>query len=301
MTETIDPTHNPISEASDEALDGHNWYAEVGARRRVRSRFPEAARLDMIYPTKPDSQRASYFDPDGRHSDYCLNDELKAISGVDVADDHILIPHDTVDGLDVREDERDELDELVWRILSKMRVDEVEQGGEIMFQIPEAPSNRTDDERRTDPRPVFVECTPGHHWNALHELKEKRRVENRDIKGLITARDSETGHGQDDTRRDTVHRLGHRQRRVERREPGDTRLERVHQRLSGTPERRVPARGRDGANGRQPALVLDEQRGADSVLVDHARVGSLDDLHAPQYVDARQATEGTRGLPNQRD
>jgi len=194
-TDSIDPTHNPISEASDEALDGHNWYAEVGARRRVRSRFPEAARLDMIYPTKPDSQRASYFDPDERHADYCLNDELKAISGIVVEDDHILIPHATVDELDVRKDERDELDRLVWRVLSKMRVDEVEQGGEIMFQIPDEPSNRTDDERRTDPRPVFVECTPGHHWNALHELKEKRRVENRDIKGLVTARDSETGTG----------------------------------------------------------------------------------------------------------
>jgi hypothetical protein len=195
VANSIDPTHSTLTDASRDALDEHNWYAEVGARRRVRSRFPDAARLDMIYPAKPDAQRASYFDPDGRHADYCLNDELKAIPGIKVADDHILVPHETVDQLEVREDERDELDELVWKILSKMRVDEVERNGEILYQIPDEPTNTTDDVRRTDPRPVFVECVPGHHWNALQELKEKRRVENRDMKGLITARDSETGTG----------------------------------------------------------------------------------------------------------
>jgi hypothetical protein len=195
VTESVDPTQSIVNEASEEALDEHNWYAEVGARRRVRSRFPDAARLDMIYPSKPDAQRASYFDPDDRHSEYCLNDELKSIPGIEVRDDHILIPHETVEQLDVVEGERDELDDLVWRVLSKMRVDETEQNGEILYQIPDAPSNRTDDSRRTDPRPVFVECVPGHHWNALNELKRKRRAENRDLKGLVTARDSETGTG----------------------------------------------------------------------------------------------------------
>ncbi|QCC47540.1 helix-turn-helix domain-containing protein [Halobellus limi] len=193
--DTVDPTHNTPTTVNEQALEGHNWYAEVGARRRIRSRFPEAARLDMIYPVKPDAARASYFEPGGRHSEYALHDDLEALDGIVVESTHILIPHETVADLYVDEDERDELDDLVYRVLSKMRVDEIERDGEIHYRIPDDPNNVTDDKRRTDPRPVLVECEPGHHWNALQELKSRRNAENRDIKGLVTARDSETGTG----------------------------------------------------------------------------------------------------------
>lgn len=193
--DNVDPTHNTPTTVSETALDDHNWYAEVGARRRIRSRFPEAARIDMIYPCKPDAARASYFDPNDLHADYALHDELEAIEGIEVESTHILIPHRTVESLFVDEDVTDDLDELVYRVLSKMRVDEIERDGEIHYRIPDDPNNVTDDQRRTDPRPVLVEAAPGMHWNALQELKEKRNVENRDIKGLITARDSETGTG----------------------------------------------------------------------------------------------------------
>lgn len=195
MPTAADPTQVDPVESNDDLLDAHLWYAEVESRRRIRSRFPEAARLDMVYPAKADPSRARYFDPDGRHSDYALNGELKAINGIEVEDTHILVPHETVESLEVLEDEHDELDELVWRILSKMRVDEVERSGEIHYRIPDDPNNVIDDERRTDPRPVYVEAAPGMHWNALQEIKEKRRFENRDMKGLVTARDSETGTG----------------------------------------------------------------------------------------------------------
>lgn len=194
-TDNIDPTNATLLPRDEAALEDHGWYAEVGARRRVRSRYPEAARLDMIYPAKPDPMRSRYFEPDGRHSDYALNDELKAIRGVEVTDSYIRIPHRTVEALEVDPNARDELDQLVSRILSKMRVDEIERDGDIRYRIPDDPNTVTDDERRTDPRPVFVDAVPGSHWCALQELKEKRNVESRDIKGLITARDSETGTG----------------------------------------------------------------------------------------------------------
>lgn len=46
-----------------------------------------------------------------------------------------------------------------------------------------------------DPRPVYVQIPPGHDYCDLNNIWEKRRRQNRDMKMLITARDSATGTG----------------------------------------------------------------------------------------------------------
>jgi len=182
--------------ANDDLLESEGWYAEVEARRRIRSKLPEAARLDRLYPSKPDPRRADYFDPDGRHSEYARNDKLREIDGIEVHDSHILVPYETVREFDVERDELDELDELVYRILSLMRVREYEAEDGIRYEIYDHSNGRpTSDVRRTDPRPVYVEAPAGHDWNWLSGMIESRRRDNRDVKGLVTARDSQTGTG----------------------------------------------------------------------------------------------------------
>lgn len=184
------------TEANDDLLESEGWYAEVEARRRIRSKLPEAARLDRLYPAKPDMRRADFFEPDGRHSEYCLNDELREIEGIDVEDTHILIPFETVDELDVDREQLDELDQLIYRILSKMRVREYEAEDGVRYEIYNHPNGRpTSDVRKTDPRPIYVEAPSGHDWNWLDGMIKGRRADSRDVKGLVTARDSETGTG----------------------------------------------------------------------------------------------------------
>jgi predicted XRE-type DNA-binding protein len=46
-----------------------------------------------------------------------------------------------------------------------------------------------------DPRPVYVQIPPEHEFCDLNNIWEKRRRQNRDMKMLITARDSATGTG----------------------------------------------------------------------------------------------------------
>lgn len=183
------------------------WTAEVELRSNVRSRFHEGDKENKPYPAEPNPARAEYFDPDGTHSDYCHNDALRAIDGIDVYNDRIVIPLDTCRRVDAEgaDDAVDDFSKLMWRIFDKMRINENDINGYDEWYInswewDETPEvtrrdERTNDRHKTDPRPVYARLPKDHRKNALQKLYERRRRDGRTLLVIIIARDAATGTG----------------------------------------------------------------------------------------------------------
>lgn len=200
---TSDSTPTPTDDGT-----ARGWTAEVELRNNVRSRFPEDDKRNQPYPAKPDPARAEYFDPDGTHSDYCDNDALRAIDGIDVHDDRIIIPLETAQRLNDQPTDGEQIDQfsrLMWRIFDKMRIDESDHNGHdeyIMggYGAPDTPDyhyerRRTSDRRKTDPRPIYARLPKDHRKNELQKLYERRRRDGRTLLVIIIARDAATGTG----------------------------------------------------------------------------------------------------------
>ena len=184
------------------ADDTPGWTAEVELRSNVRSRFhPDDKHKPR--PAKPNPARAEYFDPDGAHSDYCYNDALRDIDGINVYNDRIIVPYDTCRRLDDGDDssDPDEFSMLMWRIMDKMRMMEVEtSSGTTRYYLghwnnSDTEQTYTTDHRETDPRPIYARLPKDHRKNALQKLYERRRRDGRTLLVIIIARDAATGTG----------------------------------------------------------------------------------------------------------
>lgn len=180
--------------------DSNGWTAEVEARRHFRSKYPTSFRKHHLYPTGPDPARAEHFDPDGTHADYCLNDELKALDGLNVYDDRLVVPLEATRALSNRDADNDAhrtaLDDLLNDAFRKMRIGETEKGA---FYCADAgkrsPPHRTGDPDETDPRPIYLRLPRDHRLNKLHQLYRKRRDDGRTLLVIVIARDAATGTG----------------------------------------------------------------------------------------------------------
>lgn len=182
--------------------EDRGWTTEVELRRYIRSQVPEGA--DTIRPIEPDPARAEHFDPDAKSGDvhpndrYCYNDYLKEIEWIDVYDDRVVVPRESVaklrqrDGADGYDDG---FNELVNGIIESMRV--VEGDGWWCLPADEngRPRNRTTDPTETDPRPVYIEVPAGDDMDRLQQLYEQRRRDGRTLLAVIVARDAATGTG----------------------------------------------------------------------------------------------------------
>lgn len=195
---TTDPT--PTTPTDD---DTAGWTAEVELRNSVRSRYSADDKMHKPYPAKPDPARAEHFDPDDTHADYCYNDRLREIDGINVYDDRIVIPLDTCRRVnDTADDgELDDFSRLMWRIMDKMRIMESETTrGETRYNLglwkkTDTERNYTTDHRKTDPRPIYARLPKDHRKNELQKLYERRRRDGRTLLAIIIARDAATGTG----------------------------------------------------------------------------------------------------------
>jgi len=182
--------------------DQAGWTAEVELRGHVRSKFPEADKDTRPYPAKPDPARAEYFDPDDTHADYCDNDALRQIDGIEVYDDRIILPLETCRRLedDANSDGPDEFSMLMWRVMDKMRIMERNARNGTRwesgtFEFSDYDGNTAHDINDTDPRPIYARLPKDHRKNALQKLYERRRRDGRTLLCIIIARDAATGTG----------------------------------------------------------------------------------------------------------
>lgn len=208
---------NPATNETE--TDDHGWTAQLELRRYLRNLYGDDA--EMVSPTTPHPGRAESFDPDGVHSDYCRNDYLKSLDGVEVYDDRIVIPLETMQRLESHRDEIDEIDRLRYAIMHNMRILENSQGNFYapdiekienahLYTYPTPQSIKNHDEynpreqnnlsavsdiAKTDPRPIYAEVPTDHRYNKLHKLYEQRKRDGRTLLVIIIARDAHTGTG----------------------------------------------------------------------------------------------------------
>lgn len=203
--------------ATDATNDAHGWTSEVELRRHFRSEYP-ADDTTVALPTAPDPGRAETFDPDDTHDTYCRNDYLKSLDGIEVYDDRIIVPPETVAQLQADDpDQHDDLDDLFHAIYANMRIREGEThdgkpeyfmdrarnlADDSTYTHPTPPTVRdhpaeykTRDKRKTDPRPIYVRVPHDSYLNKLQQLYEKRRRDGRTLLVIIVARDGATGTG----------------------------------------------------------------------------------------------------------
>lgn len=201
MATSDSPPTTPTGDGTE-----HGWTAEVELRNKIRSHYPEGDKRNQPYPAKPDHDRAEHFDPDGRHSDYCYNDALQRIDGIEVSNDRIVIPlettrHTTAQTTDT--EHKDGFGVLISRIFDKMRIDESDHNGYdewciSPWDLPDTPTGnrkQTTDRSKTDPRPVYARLPTDHRMNDLQKLYDRRRRDGRTLLAIIIARDAATGTG----------------------------------------------------------------------------------------------------------
>jgi hypothetical protein len=216
------PTATTTTDDTDSTDTDHGWTAEVELRRHLRNRYADDP--EIAAPAAPHPGRAETFDPDGTHADYCRNDYLKSLDGVEISDDRIVIPLETIEGLYSSKGEIDEIDRLRFAIFHNMRIiennngkfyindiDNIDDFEHYTYPTPESgfdpdervkrydndPNNypSTSDVTKTDPRPVYARVRCGHRYNKLHQLYEERRRNGRTLLVVIVARDAHTGTG----------------------------------------------------------------------------------------------------------
>lgn len=203
---------NPATDTDDEQP---GWTTEVELRRHLRSKYPDDD-TETALPCAPDPARAADFEPDGKHSDYCRNDYLRSLDGIEVYDDRIIVPRETVERLEADDpDTFDDLDQLAYAIYANMRVREEEtRKGKSRYVMAKADhlddfddytyptpprvhrrKRETADVRETDPRPIYLRLPRDSRFNRLQQLYENRKRDGRTLLVIIIARDAATGTG----------------------------------------------------------------------------------------------------------
>jgi len=196
----------------------NNWFAEIEMRRYWRDRIPEEEMYRRLYPTEPKPQLAEWW----REHDYKpewgrLLDEDPP-PGLDITDRRVIVPMETTrqlmrNGQSVAEWVRDRV--LPGMLVNEMPDGEVSVGGMGQYgrretveveapgsdplgrlgsgRVEQVTGEQLDTE--PDPRPVYVQLPPEHPLTKLRQMWAKRRAQDRDMKVIITARDSATGTG----------------------------------------------------------------------------------------------------------
>lgn len=183
-----EPERESVAEPEVEPTrEKYNWYAEIEFRRWLRRRMPADEKDRRFYPFEPDPEKARW----RTSRDYASSIEAEA---VEVSDEKVVVPIEITHELPA-----DELQEwVIENVLDRMYVRDVGgtvQKGSIDSGHMRPDTRFSDDDRPVDPRPVYVEVPPDHELCELNELWQERRRDNRDMKMLITARDSATGTG----------------------------------------------------------------------------------------------------------
>jgi len=183
-----------------------NWFAEIELRRYLRDKYPEAEWNRRRVPTAPDPQVAEWrletdYPGVGDEDRERQSVDTHAPDGIEVDTDKIVVPLETVQQVNQNE----LIDFLRKNVLDGMAVDERHQQGSTFYVMGDRRDSNygfvdynelsSDSLRVEDPRPVYVQVPPDHQLCRLNEIWEKRRRQSRDLKMLITARDSQTGTG----------------------------------------------------------------------------------------------------------
>lgn len=183
-----------------------NWFAEIELRRYLRDKYPEPEWNRRQVPTAPDPQVAEWrlktdYPGVGDGSEKQRSLDSHAPDEIDVQTDKVVVPLETVRKINQNE----LIHYLRVNVLDGMAAVEKEQQGRkfyAMGQMSDSDYGRVEGRRVTadslkveDPRPVYVQVPPDHQLCKLNEIWEKRRRQSRDLKMLITARDSQTGTG----------------------------------------------------------------------------------------------------------
>lgn len=202
---------NPATDTDDEEP---GWTTEIELRRYFRSEYATDDQ-ERTVPCAPDPARAADFDPDGKHSDYCRNDYLRSLDSIEVYDDRIVFPLETVAQLEDDPDTFGRLNQLFYAVYANMRIMESETPkGNTMYSMIKADAldeaekytyptpphvgrryRETGDVRETDPRPIYLRLPRDSRFNKLQQLYENRRRDGRTLLVIIIARDAATGTG----------------------------------------------------------------------------------------------------------
>jgi predicted XRE-type DNA-binding protein len=189
-----------------------NWFAEIEMRRFWRDRIPEEEMSRRLYPTEPKPQLAEWWDETDYNPEWGRLLDEDPPRGVEITDRRVVVPLSTT-----RELVRNNVSVADWvyeNILPGMPVNETENGkvlvggqgnyGKVRTMETEGLRGKVQRKETTetarldtepDPRPVYVQLPPNHPLVKLRQMWAERRSQDRDMKVIVTARDSATGTG----------------------------------------------------------------------------------------------------------
>ena len=199
------PSHPSLDHA--EHFDPEEYYAELNQRRRHTFRY-WADEKDYEEAQKRDSGIRVTGKKVKRHPRRTIHERMEDLPGVEVYDDKIVIPL----GVDHRQyiDPRNYTDWPRGRPGPGVhgcpghdfgpddwpeRKDDDSPWPKLVDLIMYWMDISYDDIGEKDPRPIYVQVLPEHDLCTLQTLYKDRRRQSRDLKGLVTARDSSTGTG----------------------------------------------------------------------------------------------------------
>lgn len=196
----------------------NNWFAEIEMRRYWRDRIPEEEMYRRLYPTEPKPQLAEWWTEHDYNPEWGRLLDEDPPPGLDITDRRVIVPMETT-----RQLMRNGQSVAEWvynRVLPGMLVNEMPEGevsvggmGQygrretVEYDTPDVGSRRHSGSGRVeqvtgeqldtepDPRPVYVQLPPEHPLTKLRQMWAERRAQDRDMKVIITARDSATGTG----------------------------------------------------------------------------------------------------------